>query len=256
MCGGARAAGARAAGAPTPTARAARDTISVMQTFAAAILAGGASRRMGTPKALMPFSEFGNSSSKAPEDKAPASKPLIAHVADVLRPLFGSVVVVTSSQEFADACGLPAVGDKFQGKGPMAGIHAALAHFNTQGETAKEGESIDRAPSGTPVFCVACDMPHLNAAFISYLLEQWSDCDAVVPRIGAYDEPLHAIYGAACLPVIERELAREHVGPVDNIFGDLRVRFVGEEEARRFDPALRLFDNWNTPDDVKKSRGQ
>lgn len=207
--------------------------------FTAAILAGGASRRMGTPKALLPFWSDNQEHDASPQAHG---VPLVAHIAHILRPLFGSVVVVTSSPAIADAAGLPQVEDVFAGKGPLAGIHAALGYFNDF--------------SSEPVFCVACDMPHLNVDFIAYLLEQWADCDAVVPRRGVYDEPLHAIYGQSCLPAIERELGREHVGPIDNIFHDLRVTWVDENEARRFDAELRLFDNWNTPDDVKKSRGQ
>ncbi len=239
-----------------------------METFAAAILAGGASRRMGTPKALLPFSPTEKKDGVEQQNEVIAA-PLIAHIADVLRPLFRSVVVITSSPQIAAACDLPQVEDRFSGKGPMAGIHAALSHFNARDDfsNANPNASVNtsananpaaskKGSSQTPVFCVACDMPHLRADFIAYLLEQWRDCDAVVPRLGVYDEPLHALYGSACLPRIERELERDHVGPIDNIFRDLRVRWVEESEARRFDPDLRLFDNWNTPDDVKKSRGQ
>ena len=184
----------------------------------AAIIAGGASRRMGKTKALMDF----------------RGQPLIARVAEVVREVLPEVFVVTSSPEIAAAANAPMTPDIFPGKGPLAGIHAALKYANA------------------PIFCCACDMPHLNADFIRFLCNNLEDYDAIVPRAGVYDEPLHAIYAPSCLSAIETELQGE-VGPVDNIFKELRVRFVEVEEARRFDAELRMFDNWNTPDDVKKS---
>jgi molybdopterin-guanine dinucleotide biosynthesis protein A len=186
---------------------------------AAAIIAGGVSRRMGTSKALLQVD----------------GQPLIARIAAILRPMFSELVVVTPSTEIAQAAGAPAIPDAFPGKGPLAGIHAALRHL------------------GRPVFCCACDMPSLNVAFIRYLCDRLDDYDAVVPRLGAYDEPLHAVYAPSCLPAIESELQHGHIGPVDNIYGHLRVLFIDAEDARRFDPNLRMFENWNTPDDVKKS---
>jgi molybdopterin-guanine dinucleotide biosynthesis protein A len=177
---------------------------------------------MGTPKALLEVD----------------GTPLVAHTVALLRQIFTDVVVVTSSEEIALASGVPATADRYVGKGPLAGIHAALVHFED------------------PVFVVACDMPHLNGPFIRYQIQQLADHDAVVPRAGAYDEPLHAVYTPECLAAIEHELQKEHVGPVDNIFKALDVRFIEEAEARRFDPGLCIFDNWNTPDDVKKSFGQ
>jgi molybdopterin-guanine dinucleotide biosynthesis protein A len=190
-----------------------------MNVESAAIIAGGASRRMGTSKALLEVD----------------GQPLIARIAGVLRPLFSELIVVTPSSEIADAANAPAVADVFPGKGPLAGIHAALQH------------------AGKPVFCCACDMPSLNADFIRYLCDQLDNYDAVVPRLGAYDEPLHAVYAPSCMAAIENELQHGHIGPVDNIYGHLRVLFIDAEDARRFDPDLRMFENWNTPEEVKKS---
>lgn len=183
----------------------------------AAIIAGGASRRMGQTKALMQIE----------------GEPLIARVAEVVRGVLPELVVVTSSPDIAAAANAPATPDVFPGKGPLAGIHAAIKYANA------------------PIFCCACDMPHLNADFIRYLCERLEDYDAVVPRVGVYDEPLHSIYAPSCLPAIEAELQGE-VGPVDNIFKQLRVLFVDAAEARRFDAELRMFDNWNTPEDTRK----
>lgn len=190
-----------------------------MNVHCATIIAGGASRRMGRDKALLTIN----------------GEPLIAHVADVLRQVFPELVVVTSNPAISDAAEAPAISDIYPGKGPLAGIHVALKHW------------------GQPTFCVACDMPYLNADFIRYLCEQLNGFDAVIPCAGEHDEPLHAIYTPACLPIIESTLQQERIGPVKHIYKHLEVCFVTEEIARRFDPELRLFESWNTPEEVKIS---
>jgi molybdopterin-guanine dinucleotide biosynthesis protein A len=182
----------------------------------AAIIAGGASRRMGRDKALLTVE----------------GEPLIARVGGVLRPLFKELIVVTARPEVAAAAQARAVADMYRSKGPLAGIHAALAHFKQ------------------PTFCVACDMPYLNAELISYQCNQLEGDDAVVPRVEGRLQPLHAIYAPQALPRIERELQRERVRPFEVVMADWRVRWVEEAELRRLDPDLRCFENWNTPEDV------
>ncbi|MBV9865392.1 MAG: molybdenum cofactor guanylyltransferase [Abitibacteriaceae bacterium] len=190
-----------------------------MNVRCATIIAGGASRRMGRDKALLSIK----------------GQPLIAHIAEVLRQIFPDLVVVTSNATIADAAHAHAISDIYPGKGPLAGIHVALKHWEQ------------------PTFCVACDMPYLNADYIRHLCAQLEDFDAVIPCSGDYAEPLHAVYTPVCLPVIESTLQQERVGPVSSIYKQLKVRFIEGEQARQFDPALRMFENWNTPEEVKMS---
>jgi len=187
-----------------------------VEKVCAAILAGGASRRMGTPKALISV----------------GGQPLIARIAQTLREVFCEIVVVTSSPEIAAAATLPRIEDALKNKGPLAGIHVALTHFQA------------------PTFCVACDMPNLNADLIRLIVEQRADFDVVVPRRGVRGEPLHALWSPACLPMIEAELNRERVGPTTAIFDKLNVRFL--EESELVDFGADVFDNWNFPDDIKQ----
>jgi len=53
---------------------------------------------------------------------------------------------------------------------------------------------------------------------------------------------------------------REKIGQgrlkVIGFYGHVRVRFVEEEEVRRFDPALRSFINVNTPEELAAVRSQ
>src|SRR5204863_290703 len=56
------------------------------------------------------------------------------------------------------------IADVVPGCGPLGGIHAALTEAR-----------------GDAVFVAACDMPYLNAAFVSFLLELAREADAAVP---------------------------------------------------------------------------
>ena len=182
----------------------------------AAILAGGRSSRMGRDKALLPFN----------------NQPLVAHIAQILAPIFDEVIVVTTNPQIAEAADLPAVADTFLARGPLGGIHAALSHF------------------GAPTFVVACDMPHLNAAFIRHLTEDFEGA-ARVPLSNDGFEPLHAIYAPACLPTFERYLQLEGKMPsMRRVLEKVGASWITPEIARSFDGELKMFDNWNTPADV------
>lgn len=186
------------------------------QVQRAAIIAGGKSTRMGRDKALLPFGQT----------------TLIAHIAGVLRPIFPELFVATSNSEIARAASLPAIADVFPGRGPLAGIHTALAHFNA------------------PTFVVACDMPFLNAEFIRFLSEDF-DGAARVPLSNSGFEPLHAVYAPVCLPTFENHLQGESkMSPLRRVLEEVGATWVSVEVARRFDGDLRMFVNWNTPADV------
>jgi molybdopterin-guanine dinucleotide biosynthesis protein A len=182
----------------------------------AAIIAGGASRRMGTNKALLPF-----------EGEA-----LIARIARVLRPLFAEVLVVTADEQLARAANLFATPDIFPAKGPLGGVHAALKYC------------------GAPTFCVACDLPFLNPEIIRFLCEQFVDCQVLAPRIAGHMEPLHAIYAPSILPILESVLAKESVPRVERSLAATRVKFIGENELKVFDADLKFLTNLNTPQDA------
>ena len=187
----------------------------------AAIIAGGQSSRMGRDKALLPFD----------------NQPLIAHIARIIAPIFVETIVVTANPHIARAAALPAIFDRFTGRGPLAGIHAALAHFEA------------------PTFVVACDMPRINADFIRYICADFgSDVTARVPLSDDGFEPLHAIYAPVCLPTFERYLQTEGKMPaMRRVLEEVGASWIAPEIARRFDGELRMFENWNAPGDLSRS---
>jgi molybdopterin-guanine dinucleotide biosynthesis protein A len=96
-------------------------------------------------------------------------------------------------------------------------------------------------------------MPFLSAALLHHLVETGTDADAVVPRVAGDLEPLLAVYSRACLPTIEKLLHRESASMRD-LFEDVRVHLVPEEEVRRFDREGLSWFNINTPDDADRAR--
>jgi len=72
----------------------------------------------------------------------------------------------------------------------------------------------------------------------------------VIPRhAGGLLEPLHALYGPACVDAIRQRLETRDFQAF-SFLPDVRVRYVEEPELRAFDQELRCFFNVNTPADV------
>ena len=185
------------------------------------ILAGGKSTRFPPDKALMPVD----------------GRPLIERVAGVLGEACDNVIVVTNRPEAYSFLGLPAVVDRYPGRGPLAGIHAALK----------------AAP--TPfVFVSACDMPFISADLIRFSVSVAAGYDAVVPYPdGERPEPAHALYARACLPHVERNL-RAGQSRVISFFEQVTVRRLERTEIERFGPPEAIFLNVNTSLDLARAR--
>jgi len=182
------------------------------------ILAGGQSSRFGSNKALACL----------------YNKPLIEHVADTLRNLFSSCLLVTHSPETYAFLDLPMSGDIFPDAGPLGGIHSAL-HRITESRA----------------FIVGCDMPMLNPGLIRFLcgLSLTENCDIVLPWLQNGAEPLYAVYHKNALPVIEKNLRRND-RQIVKAMAELKVRKVSQAEILTVVPDLNTFQNVNRPDDL------
>ena len=177
------------------------------------ILAGGASSRMGSNKALLPHK----------------GGRFIESIYRELNDIFPEVILVTNNPDQYAFLPCRKVPDIFEGMGALAGIHAGLAQS-----------------SNPAVFTVACDMPHLDPWLIRHIANRGVGCDVVLPRSNSGYEPLHALYREGCLPVMEECLARGKRRIV-SILPQLRVREIAAAEVARFDPGFDSFSNINTP---------
>ncbi|MEK6608055.1 MAG: molybdenum cofactor guanylyltransferase [Myxococcota bacterium] len=150
----------------------------------------------------------------------------------VLRPLFAEIRIVANDAAPYARFGLPIVGDRVAGRGPLGGLEAALA-------------AID-APRA---FVCACDMPSLREEAVRLVAEADRDADVVVPVVGGRPEPLHARYAKACLPAVQRALAEARL-KMTSFFAELRVVAIDEARLRAIDPSLAFLRNVNAPEDL------
>jgi molybdopterin-guanine dinucleotide biosynthesis protein A len=174
----------------------------------------------GSPKALIPFGE----------------RPLIQHIVETLGTVVPDCLVVTNSPGLYAFLGLPMVGDVYPDGGSLGGIYSGLA-----------------AVAGDAALCVACDMPFLSSALLGYLAAQAADADVVIPEAAGELQPLHAIYGKACLPAMERRLRAGQL-KITGFFDEVRVRQIPAESVARFEAPELAFMNLNTPEDLARAR--
>ena len=105
-----------------------------------------------------------------------------------------------------------------------------------------------------PVLCVAWDMPFVTPELLRALVEGSAGSDAFLPesdgRRGV--EPLCAVYGPACGPAIERQLARDDLRAI-GFHADVNVGTLPLERVRVFGDPDVLFFNVNTPADLERA---
>lgn len=190
----------------------------------AVVLCGGESRRMGRPKAWLPF----------------GSERLLQRVVRLVATVAGPIIVVAAEgQELPD---LPAdvriVRDPVAGRGPLQGLAAGLAALP---------DSVELA------FATATDAPFLEPRWITRLAELIGDHDLAIPRIGGEDHPLAALYRrASVLPEIERMLGEDRL-KVRSLVERVSTRVVSDQELRPVDPALWTVRNLNHPEDHRRA---
>lgn len=200
------------------------------------VLCGGRSSRMGSPKAWL---DFGGES-------------LLARVVRIVRGPCAPVVVVAAPGQ--DVPPLPPdvaiARDPLEGRGPLQGIAAGLHALL---ESPVGSEAVDAA------FVTSTDAPFLEPALIARLAALRSnDHDIAVPHTDGHFHPLTAIYACTCLPHVEALLAADRLRP---FFLYERVRTIicdaptllADPDLAAADPALRSFENLNTPEDYARA---
>ncbi|MBW2018153.1 MAG: molybdenum cofactor guanylyltransferase [Deltaproteobacteria bacterium] len=183
------------------------------------ILAGGKSLRYGRNKALVEIKGVR----------------LIDRVVGVMSGIFHKLLIVTNTPEEYAYLHIPMVEDLIKGLGPLGGLYTGLKTISDEAG-----------------FFVACDMPFINSSLIRHMIETGKEFDAVVPRVDWKIEPLHALYHKTCLPLIEKAI-EEGRYQIIRFFDEIRVRYVREEEIRRFDPHLLTLININKPEELTRA---
>ena len=178
----------------------------------AAILAGGAGRRLGgRDKGL----------------ELLAGRPLIAYVIERIRPQVDEVMIVANRHADEYAAYAPVVADTAPGfLGPLAGIATALAHC------------------GAPwLLTASVDVPRPPADLASRLIGAVGDRDIAVAHDGIRRQPLFALYSSRLAGAAKNALARDlAVWRWQDEQGAVEVDFSSDADA---------FLNLNTPDDFR-----
>jgi molybdopterin-guanine dinucleotide biosynthesis protein A len=79
--------------------------------------------------------------------------------------------------------------------------------------------------------------------------------DVIVPRVGRMVEPLCAVYSRNCLAPMRSLLERNELA-IRRLFGIVRVRYVEENELKKFDPEYLSFFNINTRAELEEARNR
>ncbi len=158
-----------------------------------------------------------------------AGLPLIEHVLRALRTVADRIIIVSNAPEAYASYGAELATDASDKRGSLIGLYSGLLRSRDEYN-----------------IVVACDMPFLNSALLSYMAGLVAGYDIIVPKRGEFIEPLHAIYHRGLLPVLESHIQRDQ-RKIQDTFAGRRIRHVTQDEIDRFDPAGRSFINLNTP---------
>ena len=197
--------------------------------FAAFILAGGISSRMGREKALL---ELGG-------------VPLVVRTARLVKPLVSEVTIIGLPERYA-ALGFPVLPDlkivEPEGTGivrtPLVGIATALTSTKMPWN-----------------LILACDLPYLTADWLDWLLDRAdrSCAQVVMVRSSGGLEPLAAAYRMECAAPIVTALNRG-IRKVTDALDGLRSEFLSEKESGEHDPDGRVLTNVNSPADYEEAK--
>ena len=191
-----------------------------MKPFTAIVLAGGASSRMGSDKALL---RFGNET-------------LIERVVRKLKPIAGEIVVVSGAH-----VGLPPLSDArivvddVPSQGPIAGILYGI-----------------RAAESDFLFVCGCDHPFLEPALVTLLVRRADGLDGAVPIVGGVRQPLTAAYHRRVGSIAETLLATGE-RRASALLDHARLCEVTEADLAAADPLGLSFLDIDTPEAYRRA---
>ena len=183
----------------------------------AAILAGGQARRLGgVAKGLVTV----------------GGEPIVARQLRVVAPLVAASAIVAG--EPAPYAAVAAefdtllVRDRDPGRGPLAGLDAALAGLDCDA-----------------VIVLACDMPLIDRALIRVLRDHLPAARALVARVDGRPQPLAARYHRSLAPIVKARLDADALKMMA-LLDELAPCYLDVSDGR-------ALMNVNTPDDLARA---
>jgi molybdopterin-guanine dinucleotide biosynthesis protein A len=190
-------------------------------TIGGIVLCGGMSKRMGRPKAWLPF----------------AGELMLPRVVRLLGAVVQPIVVVAAPDQDVPPMptGVGIVRDAEKGRGPLQGLLAGLTALQGQADAA---------------YLSSCDVPFLKATFVRRLIDLLGDNAICVPRVGDYYHPLAAVYRLDVAAAVQRLLHEDRLRPVF-LFETVQTRVVEAAELADVDRSFQSLCNLNTPEDYQ-----
>ncbi len=184
----------------------------------ALVLCGGKSRRMGRPKAFLPFE----------------GTTMLGHVLGKVRDLFSEVFLVANEPDNYEDLGVDVVKDILPYRGPLGGILSGLL-------VAKHEYS----------FVIACDMPLVDKRLIREMTASRHGNDVVVLAHDLGVEPLLGVYSKNCIKPLEESLFAGNLSLQEFLSG-LKAQTFSYDADYSKSEELPAFFNINTPQDYSK----
>ncbi len=181
----------------------------------ALVLAGGRSRRMGTPKASLPLNGVA----------------MIESVLRVVEPIFQRTLVVTRPDIALPSLEAGVVFDQYANRGPLAGLTSGL-----------------QASAVQWYFVIGCDMPFLDSEVIRLMATHLEGAEVVAVQASGRVQPLHAFYHRDCLGRGE-SLLREGVGSLMALHDRCKVKVLDEAEFAGGGRLQRSLLDLDTPEE-------
>lgn len=186
------------------------------------ILAGGESRRFGSPKVFATLNGL----------------PFYRIVLNQLLPIVSETAIVAKKDlmnqfntDEDDRVTVLTDVDSFVGMGPLAGMYSAM-----------------QMTEGDYYVTIACDMPLLTEGIITMLIDELMlhpDAMAIVPVENGRIQPLCAIYHASCENVIKHHLL-DGRKRMSDLLNEIKVHYVSVKASNQ-----RYFINVNTTEEYE-----
>ncbi|GAB3060050.1 molybdenum cofactor guanylyltransferase [Virgibacillus ainsalahensis] len=179
------------------------------------LLAGGESRRFGSPKAF------------AQKD----GTPFYNYSFQAIKPFVDSVLIVTNPKLNPlfkqEGQSFTVVNDinKYRGQGPLAGIYTAMEVSNAKW-----------------YIIIPIDVPFMQQRVIDLLISHiHTDADAIIPVVSGKMQPLISIFHHSVKKVIEKQLDHGERA-VDQLLKECKVNYVPMDDEKSFTNINRQTD--------------
>ena len=177
------------------------------------ILSGGQSTRMGTDKALIQIN----------------GKTLLENIIQICQPVC-TQIIISSNNAAHEKFGYKIVPDEIKNCGPLGGIYSCLKKSETDWN-----------------FVISVDAAFVEPDFVSFLVSETGNYDAVAPAHAFGKEPLIAMYHKNSLSEIMKMLDSKNY-KMNNLLNSINTKFVDSQIWVEAYPEI--FRNLNHPFDI------